>query len=110
MITTHVLDTAAGEPAAGMAVVLEIYRSSDWVRLSSGRTDQRGRLVAMAENADAGPGIYRFTFDTGDYHRRMSLKPFFPEVQVMFTVQEAGEHVHIPLLISPFSYSTYRGS
>jgi 5-hydroxyisourate hydrolase len=110
MITTHVLDTSAGEPAAGMAVVLEIYRSGDWVRLSSGRTDQRGRLVAMAENADAGPGVYRFTFDTGGYHRSRNLKPFFPEVQVMFTIQEAGEHVHVPLLISPFGYSTYRGT
>jgi 5-hydroxyisourate hydrolase len=110
MITTHVLDTTAGEPARDMAVVLEIHRSTDWMRLSSGRTDQRGRLVAMPENADAGPGVYRFTFDTGDYHRGMNIKPFFPEVQVVFTVHEPGEHVHIPLLLSPFGYSTYRGT
>ena len=110
MITTHVLDTASGEPAVGMVVLLEIHRAADWVRLSSGRTDARGRLVAMAENADAGPGLYRFTFDTGSYHRDRNLKPFFPEVQVVFTVQEAGEHLHIPLLLSPYGYSTYRGS
>lgn len=110
MITTHVLDTAEGQPAAGMAVVLEIHRAADWVRLSSGRTDARGRLVAMTENADAGPGLYRFTFDTGGYHRERNLKPFFPEVQVMFTVQESGEHLHVPLLLSPCGYTTYKGA
>ncbi len=110
MITTHVLDISAGEPARGMAVVLEIHRSTDWVRLSSGRTDDRGRLVALPEQADTGPGVYRFTFDTGSYHRDRSLKPFFPEVQVMFTVQEAGEHIHVPLLLSPYGYSTYKGA
>lgn len=110
MITTHVLDTVSGEPARGVAVVLEIHRSTDWVRLSSGRTDERGRLIAMSDSADAGPGVYRFTFDTGSYHRACSIKPFFPEVQVMFTLQEPGENVHLPLLISPYGYSTYRGT
>lgn len=109
MITTHVLDTATGSPAAGMAVVLEIHRAADWVRLSSGRTDVHGRLIAMPEHA-AGPGLYRFTFDTGGYHRDRNLKPFFPEVQVVFTVQETGEPLHIPLLISPFGYSVYKGA
>ncbi len=110
MITTHVLDTATGQPARSLAVILEMHRSTDWVRLSSGRTDERGRLVAMSEQADAGPGVYRFTFDTGSYHREQNLKPFFPEVQVMFTVQAVGEHLHIPLLLSPFGYSTYKGA
>jgi 5-hydroxyisourate hydrolase len=110
MITTHVLDTATGQPARGLAVILEIHRASDWVRLSSGRTDDRGRLVAMPEQADAGPGVYRFTFDTGSYHREHNLKPFFPEVQVMFTVQDSGEHLHVPLLLSPHGYSTYKGA
>lgn len=110
MITTQVLDVTTGEPARGMAVVLEIHRAADWARLSSGRTDESGRLVAMPDNADGGPGVYRFTFDTGSYHRERSLKPFFPEVQVMFTVQEQGEHIHVPLLLSPFGYSTYKGA
>ena len=109
MITTHVLDTAAGRPAVAMAVVLEIHRGSDWVRLSSGRTDERGRLEAMPEEATVGPGVYRLTFDTGSYHRAKGLKPFFPEVQVIFTVLEGAEHFHLPLLISPYAYSTYRG-
>ena len=82
-----------------MAVVLEIHRSTDWMRLSSGRTDERGRLVAMPENADAGPGVYRFTFDTGDYHRSMNITPFFPEVQVVFTVVARRQHKEVLSLV-----------
>lgn len=108
MITTHVLDTSAGVPAADMAVILEIHRGSDWARLSSGRTDARGRFMALDETIPLGPGVYRLTFDTGSYHRARQLSPFFPEVQVVFTVREVGEHVHVPLLLSPFGYSTCR--
>ena len=110
MISTHVLDTSTGHPAIGMAVVLEIHRGAEWVRLSSGLTDDRGRFVAMPELAATGPGVYRFSFDTGDYHRVRGLKPFFPEVQVVFASREPGEHLHVPLLISPFGYSCYRGT
>lgn len=108
MITTHVLDTALGRPAAGMSIVLEIHRTGDWVRLAAGRTDERGRLVAIAEGVPIGPGVYRLTFDTGSYHRSCDLKPFFPEVQVVFTM-ESDQHLHIPLLVSPFGYSIYKG-
>src|SRR5689334_11417800 len=108
MITTHVLDTAAGKPAVGMPVVLAVSRDSEWVRVAAGQTDGQGRLSSLTENVAIGPGIYRLTFDTAAYHR--GIESFFPEVQVIFRVRAEGEHVHVPLLVSPFGYSTYRGA
>lgn len=110
MITTHVLDTALGRPAAGIAIVLEVHRGAEWVRLASGRSDERGRLTLLEQEAPTGPAVYRITFDTGDYHRRLEMRPFFPEVQVVFSARDPDEHLHIPLLVSPFGYSTYRGA
>ena len=107
MITTHVLDTAAGKPAVGMSVVLAIHKGSEWVRVASGHTDNQGRLTKWTDDMAIGPGVYRLTFDTGTYHR--DVQSFFPEVQVIFKLREAGEHVHVPLLVSPFGYTTYRG-
>lgn len=107
MITTHVLDTAVGRPATGMAVVLAVHQGGEWIRLSHGRTDDQGRLASLTEGVSIGPGVYRLTFDTGTYHRDGAS--FFPEVQVVFRIRAADEHVHIPLLVSPFGYSTYRG-
>ena len=110
MITTHVLDTALGGPAVGMGVVLEIHKGSDWTRIASGHTDAQGRLTSLTTNVTVGPGVYRLTFDTGTYYRE--VRSFFPEVQVMFKLDEDDGHtgnVHVPLLISPFGYSTYRG-
>lgn len=108
MITTHVLDTALGRPAAGLAVVLEIHRGSGFVRIATALTDERGRVAAWTEGTPGGPGVYRLTFDTATYHQ--DVRSFFPEVQVIFTVDETDGHVHVPLLISPFGYSTYRGA
>ena len=110
MITTHVLDTATGGPAVGMEVVLEIHRGSEWMRIASGLTDERGRLASLTDQVEIGPGVYRLTFDTNSYqHREREISAFFPEVQVTFTVRAAGEDVHVPLLVSPFGYTTYRG-
>ena len=108
MITTHVLDTAAGKPAVGISVVLSINRGSEWVRVAAGHTDQQGRLTRLTDGVEMLPGVYRLTFDTGTYHG--DTQSFFPEVQIIFKVREAGEHIHIPLLISPFGYTTYRGT
>jgi 5-hydroxyisourate hydrolase len=108
MITTHVLDTAVGTPASGMTVVLAVLRGSDWVRVSSGQTDDHGRLTTLTAGIAVEPGVYRLTFDTRTYHR--DVDSFFPEVQVVFNIRSAGEHVHVPLLVSPFGYSTYRGA
>jgi 5-hydroxyisourate hydrolase len=108
MITTHVLDTAAGAPAVGMSVVLAVRQESDWVRVASGYTDTQGRLGTLTDGVDVRPGVYRLTFESGAYHR--DVDSFFPEVHVVFKVRTPGEHVHVPLLVSPFGYTTYRGT
>jgi 5-hydroxyisourate hydrolase len=108
MITTHVLDTATGTPAIGMMVVLDVHKGSEWVRLADGQTDDHGRLMSLTENIETGPGVYRLTFDTATYYH--DVKSFFPEVQVVFKVKALSEHVHVPLLVSPFGYTTYRGA
>jgi 5-hydroxyisourate hydrolase len=109
MITTHVLDTARGAPATGLSVVLDTRRGNDWVRLSSGTTDERGRISSLTEKLTIVPGLYRLTFDTGAYERDRGVTPFFPEVQVTFSIKDPSEHFHVPLVMSPFGYSTYRG-
>ena len=108
MITTHVLDTAIGGPAIGIGVVLELHKGGEWLRISSGPTDANGRLNTLTENVAVGPGVYRLTFDTGTYYR--DVRSFFPEVQITFKVRSEDGHVHVPLLVSPFGYTTYRGT
>jgi 5-hydroxyisourate hydrolase len=110
MITTHVLDTARGRPAAGVPIVLERSGDGCWEELGRGATDADGRLRDLvAEGSAPGAGRYRLTFDTGAYFRSRGQSAFYPEVAVVFAVA-AGEHHHVPLLLSPFGYSTYRGS
>lgn len=110
MITTHVLDVARGGPAVGVSVALDARRGNDWVRIASGTTDDRGRLASLSDTTEIPPGVYRLTFDTGSYQQRFGAVSFFPEVQVMFSVKDATQHFHVPLLVSPFGYSTYRGT
>lgn len=103
MITTHVLDTAEGAPAAGLAVVLA--RRADgqrWEELGRGVTDADGRVGDLL--ARAAPGTYRLTFDTA------ARTSFYPEVTVVFTVTDAEQHYHVPLLLGRYQYTTYRGS
>jgi 5-hydroxyisourate hydrolase len=101
-ITTHVLDTSVGRPATGVAVRL----LRDTVEIASGETDGDGRWVALGGDATT-PGDYRLTFATGAYFTGPS---FHPQVVVDFTVDDAAEHHHVPLLLSPFGYTTYRGT
>jgi 5-hydroxyisourate hydrolase len=108
MISTHVLDTSRGGPAAGLTVVLEIRSSAGWSRIGSRATDASGRVASFSD-APPAAGTYRLTFDTGAYHRGAGVTPFFPEVTVTFDVQ-SGAHYHVPLLLSPYGYSTYRGT
>jgi hydroxyisourate hydrolase len=111
MITTHVLDTARGVPASGVAVTLEMRRGSEWIRVGQGATDATGRLTTLGEGQSIGEGTYRLTFDTAAYHRANGVtNPFFVDVRVAFVVSDGGSHYHVPLLLSPFGYSTYRGS
>lgn len=111
-ITTHVLDTSAGRPAAGVAVKLEVRMAErGWVTLAERTTDDDGRardLVADGSRLDA--GNYRLTFGTGAYFAAKGQGTFFPEASVVFEVRDPAQHHHVPLLLSPFGYSTYRGS
>jgi 5-hydroxyisourate hydrolase len=110
MITTHVLDIARGEPAEGVTVILELRQASEWTPIGRGITDTKGRVTTFSDGPVA-PGTYRLTFDIGTYHREFGLAvPFFPEVKVTFNVRDPDEHYHLPLLLSPFGYSTYRGA
>ncbi len=111
MITTHVLDTARGTPAAGVTVILEMRQASEWSPIGRGVTDATGRLMTLTEDRPLAPGTYRLTFDIATYHRDQGVtKPFFPEVKIAFNVRDTGEHYHVPLLLSPYGYSTYRGA
>jgi 5-hydroxyisourate hydrolase len=110
MITTHVLDIARGGPAVGVTVILELRKASEWAPVGRGVTDEHGRLNSLTEGLLA-PGVYRLTFDVGAYHRQMGVAAtFFPEVRITFNVKDPEDHFHIPLLLSPFGYTTYRGS
>ena len=110
MITTHVLDTARGRPADGVPVLLERSDDHAWWELGRGSTDADGRLRDLVPaGAPLRAGRYRLTFDTGAYFRDRGEPPFYPEVAIEFLVA-ADEPHHIPLLLSPFGYSTYRGS
>lgn len=111
MITTHVLDTARGQPAAGVTVILEVRQGSDWHPVGRGATDEKGRLTTLTDNAALVPGTYRLTFDLATYHRANGVgAAFFPEARIAFNVRDTDEHYHVPLLISPFGYTTYRGA
>ena len=108
MISTHVLDTALGLPAAGLDVVLDVRHGADWVAVGRGTTDSHGRIGSFS-NAVLADGTYRLLFATAAYHRGIGVRPFFPEVVVTFEV-EKGVHYHVPLLLSPYGFSTYRGA
>lgn len=108
-VTTHILDTGAGRPAAGVAVELYARDGDGWRLLASSTTDGDGRVKELGpESLPA--GTYRLNFATGDYYRSLGTATFFPEVDLAFTVSGGDEHYHVPLLLSPFAYSTYRGS
>jgi 5-hydroxyisourate hydrolase len=106
-ITTHVLDTSRGRPAAGVPVRLE---QADAV-LGSGVTDADGRLrTLLPADRPLAPGVYRLVFDTGAYFGEQEMEAFYPHVAIDFQVLDGAQHYHVPLLLSPFGYSTYRGS
>jgi 5-hydroxyisourate hydrolase len=105
-ITTHVLDTAEGSPATDIDVTLEVLNNAIWELVAKGATDADGRIMDWME-CDAQRAEYRITFITAPYHNN---KGFFPSVSINFTIDNPDQHYHVPLLLSPYSYSTYRGS
>lgn len=110
-ITTHVLDTSRGRPADGVPVVLEARdEAGGWREVGRGVTDADGRLRTLTEGSALNVGVYRLTFDTSGYFDARGARSFYPEVSIVFHVRDATEHHHVPLLLSPFGYSTYRGS
>jgi 5-hydroxyisourate hydrolase len=112
MITTHILDTAKGRPAAGVQVMLEFQdNAGEWQTISRGTTDLDGRLRTLyPEGRTLTPGIYRLTFDSGRYFDAQNTNTFYPQVVVVFETAPGEKHYHVPLLLSPFGFSTYRGT
>ena len=108
-ITTHVLDVSIGRPAAGVQVTLERQTSAGWEKIGSQETDGDGRARELL----SGPlkkGVHCLTFDVGSYFRVDDVATFYDEVRIAFIVDDTSQHFHVPLLLSPFGYSTYRGS
>ena len=112
MISTHVLDTSRGRPAAGLKVSLEaLSAGSGWTPVGWGTTDADGRVKELLpEGARVEERRYRLVFDTASYFASRSVDAFYPVVIVVFEVTEPNQHHHVPLLLSPFGYSTYRGT
>ena len=111
-ITTHVLDTARGRPAAGVAVLLERRGTrEEWIPVGQAETDADGRASGlMSPGAPLEPGVYRLTFDTQRYFEEQSIRSLYPEVVIVFDAAAGETHYHVPLLLGPFGYTTYRGS
>ena len=111
-ITTHVLDLSTGRPAEGVDVLLEIQESVErWLHVGQGTTDADGRLrTLMAAEAALTEGTYRLVFQTRPYFERSGVRSFYPHIAVVFEVTSGESHYHVPLLVSPYGYSTYRGS
>jgi 5-hydroxyisourate hydrolase len=111
-ITTHVLDTSRGRPAAGVGVSLFRQREPEnWHLVAKGATDPDGRLkLAFFDGTALEEGVYRLRFRTGAYFEAQGVEGFYPLVEIVFAVRDAAQHYHVPLLVSPFGYSTYRGS
>lgn len=108
-ITTHILDTGTGRPASGVKATLESPTDSGWQEIGQGTTDSDGRINNLGP-AEVGEGRYRITFETGAYFGAKGTETFFPAVTLDFVVADTSAHYHVPLLLSPFAYSTYRGS
>lgn len=112
-ITTHVLDTSTGKPAAAVDVVLEAEGGGKWKRVGISKTNADGRVkdwLTTRANFSLVKGMYRIKFNTRRYFTDRGVETFYPYVEIIFNVESAEEHYHVPLLVSPFAYSTYRGS
>jgi 5-hydroxyisourate hydrolase len=110
-LTTHVLDNALGAPAREVAVRLEYFHQGAWTVLAERQTDHDGRVNdLLPEGKPPALGTYRLTFGIADYFHRLGMMTFYTEVPVLFVIRDPERHHHVPLLVSPYGYSTYRGS
>ena len=110
-ITTHVLDTSRGAPAVDLKVIFEVYTSAkEWKELARGTTDTDGRVAdLLPETTKLAAGMYRLTFLTSAYFRSVGTEALYPHIPVVFELRDPQAHYHIPLLLNPYGYSTYRG-
>lgn len=110
-ITTHILDTTKGRPAAGITVTLFEKVGMEWLEVATGITSHDGRIsnLLKEDNTSLPMGIYKLKFNTKEYFKVIGLEAFYPCVEIIFEIR-SRDHYHIPLLLSPFGYSTYRGS
>lgn len=110
-ITSHILDTSTGSPAQGVLVTLLQQTGDDWLMLGSVETDADGRVSDFVGSDDVLPGgIYKLTFYLNEYFSKRDVESFYPYAEVAFEIAGDGQHYHVPLLLNPFGYSTYRGS
>lgn len=114
-ITTHILDTSKGKPAEGIVIVLSVQSPDDpvtlgWRQIAIGTTNSDGRIPdLLPKDIVLQAGIYRLRFETREYFEKQAVPTFYPYIEISFSINE-GEHYHVPLLLNPFGYSTYRGS
>ncbi len=107
MISTHILDTTKGMPASDVAIILEKKENDKWINLGTGNTNADGRLVFDCPKAE---GVYRLNFKIEDYFKRIGTESFFMDTPVIFKITNLDRKYHVPLLLNPYGYSTYRGS
>lgn len=109
-ITTHILDTSLGRPAQGVDLSLERRDDGAWVEVGTGTTNADGRVTDLMEPGSLTAGVYRIHFHIAAYFAGQQRESFYPEATIVFEVKAVDEHYHVPLLLNPFGYSTYRGS
>ena len=110
-LSVHILNQQNGLPSPDVTVTLEKQQQNSWTTLASAKTDPDGRIKSLyPQEQDMQPGVYKVTFKTSEYFRSQKLDSFFPEIPVQFTVTRTNEKLHIPLLLSQYGYSTYKGS
>ncbi|MEO6523655.1 MAG: hydroxyisourate hydrolase [Mucilaginibacter sp.] len=109
-ITTHILDTTLGKPAQGVVISLHQQNGNEWSKLAEGKTNADGRIPDLLDTGLTVPtGIYKMRFEVQAYFDLLEVQAFYPFVEIVFNIT-SGEHYHVPLLLNPFGYSTYRGS
>ena len=108
-ISTHILDTSAGRPAADVRVTLLVQHDTHWHEIASGTTNDDGRVSCWEPEPSIAAGIYKLTFDVDSYFSARAITAFYPGVEICFRAGD-DEHYHVPLLLNPFGYATYRGS